>query len=131
MKALTVRQPWAWCIFHGKDVENRIWNKAYRGPLLIHAGKSMTPGENAECREFVEEEFGRSLPTGEELQYGCIVGKVNMIDCRKGYPSRWSAVGQFQWVFTAPVELPFIPCRGAQGLWDFDDYPRPDKDGAL
>lgn len=39
MKALTVRQPWAWAIVHGgKDVETRTQAWAYRGPLAIHAG---------------------------------------------------------------------------------------------
>lgn len=42
MRILTVRQPWAWAIIHGrKDVENRVRNIAgeYRGPVLIHAAK--------------------------------------------------------------------------------------------
>jgi hypothetical protein len=39
VKALTMRQPWAWAtIYGGKDVENRRRRTAYRGPLLIHAG---------------------------------------------------------------------------------------------
>ncbi len=39
MKALSVRQPFAWAIVHGgKDVENRSWATSYRGPVLIHAG---------------------------------------------------------------------------------------------
>ncbi len=41
MRAITVRQPWAWAIIHGgKDVENRSRNIAggYRGPVAIHAG---------------------------------------------------------------------------------------------
>ena len=38
MKALTVQQPWAWAIFHGKNVENRTQQWRYRGPLAIHAG---------------------------------------------------------------------------------------------
>lgn len=38
MRALTVRQPWAWAIIHGgKDVENRTTLWKYRGPLAIHA----------------------------------------------------------------------------------------------
>ena len=44
MKAITVRQPWAWAILHGgKDVENRTRNIAgsYRGPLVIHAGLAL------------------------------------------------------------------------------------------
>lgn len=39
MKAISIQQPWAWAIFNGKPVENRKWSTAYRGPLLIHAGK--------------------------------------------------------------------------------------------
>ena len=38
MRALTVQQPWAWAIFHGKAIENRTQQWAYRGPLAIHAG---------------------------------------------------------------------------------------------
>ena len=41
MKALTVLQPWAWALIHGpKRIENRSWATYYRGPLVIHAGKS-------------------------------------------------------------------------------------------
>jgi hypothetical protein len=46
MRALTVRQPWAWAIVHGgKDVENRTRNLAgsYRGPVAIHAALRTTP----------------------------------------------------------------------------------------
>jgi hypothetical protein len=42
MKALTVKQPWAWAIVMGyKDVENRSRRTNHRGPLLIHAAKQM------------------------------------------------------------------------------------------
>jgi hypothetical protein len=44
MRAITVRQPWAWAIIHGgKDVENRTRNIAgsYRGPVAIHAGLAL------------------------------------------------------------------------------------------
>lgn len=39
VRAITVKQPWAWAIAHGgKNIENRSRPVAYRGPLLIHAG---------------------------------------------------------------------------------------------
>ena len=41
MRAMTVRQPWAWAeVYGGKDVENRSRNiaGAYRGLVAIHAG---------------------------------------------------------------------------------------------
>lgn len=40
MRALTIRQPWAWAVIHaGKTVENRSRNIAgdYRGLVAIHA----------------------------------------------------------------------------------------------
>jgi hypothetical protein len=47
MRALTIRQPWAWLIVHGhKDLENRTWCTSYRGPLLIHAAGTMAPGDH-------------------------------------------------------------------------------------
>jgi hypothetical protein len=40
MKALSVRQPWAWAIIYAlKNVENRGWPIHYRGDILIHAAK--------------------------------------------------------------------------------------------
>ena len=44
MKALTVQQPWAWAIFHGKDVENRTtrWASLTGQRLAIHAGTRLS-----------------------------------------------------------------------------------------
>ncbi|HHY88739.1 MAG TPA: ASCH domain-containing protein, partial [Chloroflexi bacterium] len=61
MKALSVRQPWAWLIAQGyKTVENRTWATNYRGPLLIHAGKKpdLTRSELDEIRRIFREEGG-------------------------------------------------------------------------
>ena len=47
MRALTVRQPWAWAIMHGgKDVENRTRNivGSYRGDIAITAAVQYAPG---------------------------------------------------------------------------------------
>lgn len=44
MKALSITQPWATLIAQGhKRIETRSWSTNYRGPLVIHAGKSL-PG---------------------------------------------------------------------------------------
>ena len=38
MKALSIRQPWAWLIARGvKTVENRTWATNFRGRFYIHA----------------------------------------------------------------------------------------------
>ena len=40
MKALSIRQPWAWLIVAGyKDVENRTWATDFRGRIYVHAGQ--------------------------------------------------------------------------------------------
>jgi len=39
VKALSLTQPMAWAIFHGKDVENRRWSTKFRGRVYIHASK--------------------------------------------------------------------------------------------
>ena len=46
VKAITIRQPFAWLIVHGhKPVENRIWETKFRGPIAIHAAKAKVPAE--------------------------------------------------------------------------------------
>lgn len=46
MKALSLRQPWAWAVLHaGKRVENRRWSTRFRGEILIHAAKGCTAKE--------------------------------------------------------------------------------------
>ncbi len=53
MKALTVRQPWAWALMEGgKDIENRKWATTYRGPLAIHAAAGMTRQEYCRAADY-------------------------------------------------------------------------------
>jgi hypothetical protein len=41
MKAITIKQPWAFLIVEGvKDIENRTWKTNFRGRVLIHASKT-------------------------------------------------------------------------------------------
>ena len=77
MKALTIKQPWATLIMQGdKRFEFRSWQTKYRGDLLIHAGK----GIDKEAMK----RLAKYLP--EELPYGKILGKVNLVDCIKMSP---------------------------------------------
>ena len=42
MKAITLTQPWATLVAIGaKRIETRSWRTFYRGPLAIHAGKTL------------------------------------------------------------------------------------------
>ena len=74
MKGLSIRQPWAWAIIHGtKDVENRSRPCHYRGPLVIHAGKSRSDLGELECID--------GAPSADRLDFGAIIGVVDVVDC--------------------------------------------------
>jgi len=87
MKALSVKQPWAWAIFHGKPVENRTWYSNYRGPLWIHAGYIF----DYEGYQWIldnQDKLGIRIPDRPDLfPLGAIVGRVNMIECVKKHDS--------------------------------------------
>ena len=62
---LTVRQPWAFGIEHGKPVENRGWDMKYRGPLWLHAGARSrwdAAGGHSPLVRQVWQRYVRSLP---------------------------------------------------------------------
>jgi hypothetical protein len=114
VKLLTIHQPWAWLIISGhKRYENRTWSTAYRGPLLIHAGKSLDSFPAAErlCRS-----LGITLP--DEFAFGAILGTVEMTDCTTADSVVDDfASGPFCFHLANPVAFPSpIPWRGALGL---------------
>ena len=110
MRALSIRQPWAWAIIHaGKDVENRTWNTHLRGTIAIHASGN------------VDKEA--KLPSGskkaepEDLVRGAIVGLVDIVDVVREHSSEWFT-GPYGFVLKNPQVLPRpIPCKGSLGFW--------------
>lgn len=122
MKALTIRQPWAWLITHGpKRIENREWGTAYRGPLLIHAAKGMTRAELWQAQMFVDsfdEDLTHRIPTS--LARGAIVGVAELVDIIEPdspCPDEWYT-GGFGWMLANVRALTDpIPFKGALGLW--------------
>jgi hypothetical protein len=107
---LSVRQPWAWAIFHGKPVENRDWYTSVRGLIAIHAAKKI----DKEDIEYIEGNFGFKVPV--DLPTGGIVGTANLVDCVRNHPSRWF-FGKFGFVLQEQKEIPFIPMRGRLGFF--------------
>lgn len=124
MKVLSVRQPWAYAIFNlGKDVENRKWATDYRGPLLIHA--SNTPDRSGGFRE-----LGLRRT---ELDYGAIIGLVQLQDCRVDLApsSPWAIPGLWHWVLSDPVSIDPVPCTGRLKLFDPPELVRKRVERAL
>lgn len=128
MRALAVRQPWAWAIVIGvKPLENRSRRFHHRGPLLIHASQTEESDMVDPVLELIAEETGTAVSLlrnayRQQAARGAIVGAVTVTDCVTAHPSRW---------FTGPHALVLerpqsawrpVPCRGQLGLWQPPSY---------
>lgn len=124
--ALSVRQPWAWCILHaGKDIENRSWGTRMRGPIALHAAKGLTQAEFADCLETIQTlsedapfPAGITMPTIEELQRGGIVGVVEIVDSVQQSSSPWF-FGKHGFRLANPRPVEFVPVKGELGFFDW------------
>lgn len=122
MKALSIRQPWAWLIIHGgKDIENRNWPTKFRGEFLVHAAKGMTKEEYSSAKEYAFAAFGgcelRDFPEFDALERGGIVGVARIIDCISSSRSPWF-MGDYGFVLRDARPVPFTPLRGQLGFFD-------------
>lgn len=111
MKVLSVRNPWAWAIIHGKDCENRSWKTPHRGPLLIHASMADWTED--------EHEFVRSLLPGlpDDLDGGQIIGMVDVVGMVTASGSPWFS-GPVGWQLANPRACEPFACKGKLGLWN-------------
>lgn len=146
MKAISIRQPWAWLILRPdlagqarldaiarqeiKDIENRTWSTSHRDPVLIHAGKAMTRGEYEDVEHYLSELYETgpydgwliTLPKFDELERGGIVGMANITDCSRYSSSRWHLPHCFGFALTNTLALPFTPYKGALSLFEVPDH---------
>lgn len=122
LKALSIKQPWAWLIVNGyKDVENRSRRTHFRGRILVHAGKTMTRADYDACVLFI---IGQPsgilppLPEFEELRAQCggFVGEVDIVDCVTQSDSQWFT-GDFGWVLAHPKAFELRPALGTLGFF--------------
>lgn len=136
MKALSVKQPWAWLICNGyKDIENRNWATDYRGEFLIHASKNLdqtmlkllmrwSEGMSLDISGFLSlnsrpdlMELARKFRETEVVNVGGIVGKSELIDCVTGSSSPWFK-GKYGFVLQNSQPLPYLPCRGMLSFFE-------------
>jgi|GEM_PF-1173449 len=88
LKAISIRQPWAWLIVNGyKDIENRIWEPKLRGRVLIHAGKSRAHLTAEELKYINRHYHVPNLP--DTFETGGIVGFAEIAGCVKRHRSKW------------------------------------------
>lgn len=125
MKALSIRQPWAWLIIYAaKDIENRDWPTAVRGRVLIHAGQTMTRAEYWDAAAFLAtspsarlRSLVALLPRPDELKRGGIVGSVEVVNCVLESTSPWF-VGRYGLVVRHPLPCEFRPYKGKLGFFE-------------
>jgi hypothetical protein len=135
IRALSVRQPWAWAIAcAGKDVENRTRGTRYRGLLTIHASKTVYR-EDMENPLILEAIAGTDFVIDEgPSSLGAIVAVAELVSCHlspdfngtcgatRPLCSPWAVRDQYHWCLASvrPLAEP-VPCRGALGLWRLPD----------
>ena len=75
MKVITIQEPYATLIMHGKKkIETRSWKTSYRGKIYIHAGKSKDFLKNANT-------YTSNLISNISLNYGNIICLAELVDC--------------------------------------------------
>ena len=136
LPCLSVRQPWASLIVHNfKPIENRTWPIAYRGPFLVHAGKTWGRDEQDAYRELLQIALDHNdMRRVEAIQRsqsfrGGIVGFATLSACisrdrwidagRRLYDGwkNWFC-GDYGWILKNPVALGrVVVFPGRQGLF--------------
>lgn len=131
MKALSIRQPWAWLIAHGiKTVENRSWKTAFRGRFFIHASEKfdMSAKNYAEFKRELEkgareDGIDITLPASpSDFETGGIIGAIDLVDCvtecEDEYDQAWHIPGNFAFLLDNAEPLPFRPMKGKLNFFE-------------
>ena len=109
MKALSIKQPWAWAILRkGKDIENRTWKTNLRGYFWVHASKSVDKNAPIELRE---EYLKACLNLDQATKLGGIIGSVELVDVIEKSDSKWFQ-GPVGFVLRNPHQINFTPYKG-------------------
>lgn len=123
MRALSIRQPWAWLIIAGyKPVENRSQATSIRGDFLIHVGRAIDAEAHAALMR------GRHPVTGEpsklrlvyppargdSFRLGGFVGIAELTGCVSEHPSEFFT-GPYGWLVEKARPIRFQPYPGQLG----------------
>jgi len=115
VKALSIKQPWAYAILRkGKDIENRTWKTKFRGYFLIHASKSVD--KNAPSK-LLKEWTKASLRNDTAAKVGGVVGSVELVDCVTEHKSKWFQ-GPVGFILKSPMVYRFIPYKGQLNFFE-------------
>lgn len=128
MKAISIRQPWAWLIVNGhKDIENRSWRTKYRGEVLIHASQGVKTIEYIRASTLANR-LGITLPEIDDFDTGGIIGMATIIDCVEQSESPWF-FGEKGFVLADASPLEFIQMKGKLSFFETGIEPAAIKRG--
>lgn len=121
MKAISIRQPWAWAILNaGKDIENRTFRTKMNGTVAVHSSQTMSRPYYEESVAEIKKRAPRvKVPPYEAMSQGAIIGLVDIIGCEAKTKSKWHNRGYYGFVLANPRVLRRpIPCRGWLNFWE-------------
>ena len=128
MKALSIRQPYAFAVTFGfKPVENRDWRSnnpglKFRGPVLIHAGKHEEKDDIEGVLSMIAEQTKTDIATvaagyRNHIGLGAIVGAATISHVVTEMDNAWFN-GPYGLVMTNPKWCAPVPCKGALGFFE-------------
>lgn len=139
MKTITIKQPWATLIaLKEKQFETRSWQTKHRGPIAIHAGKSVDKGA---CIAFAAILQKHGITSIKDLPIGAVIATANLVDCHNviydyGDNAKMDTglkiggneydfgnyyVGSYAWELdSVQVLLNPVPAKGNLRLWEWD-----------
>ena len=126
MKALSLKQPWAWSIVHGpKRIENRKWApwpQVVGEVIAIHASKTYDEDGASYIRQVFREPPAKGVAVA-----GAIIGVARVVGCARSMADpRLLPLDQVYWFFgpyawllddVRALASP-VPCAGALALWN-------------
>jgi len=130
MKALSIRQPWAWLICAGyKDIENRNWRIELPSRIYVHAAQkpdvkgAWSLWSNSTLLNLLDDFAKVHIPNLATFwNTSAIIGEVDITDCVTESKSVWFE-GRYGFVLANPTlyDKP-IPCKGKLGFFEPDVF---------
>lgn len=120
MKALSIKQPWAWAIANKhKTIETRTWYTSYRGELLIVSSKTPDRAMSQLTTQLSQR--------GQVIEYGKAIAVCRLVDCRSMTIADEDAAmcdvydGAYSWVLEDVKKINSFSMTGQLGLYDIPE----------
>ena len=126
MKAISIKQPWAWAIAEGhKTIETRTWSTNYRGELLIVSSKK----PDKDMLFFLPDAWVNWIGvnvTNDMLLYGQALCIADLVDCHPMKPEEADKAlcsiytDAQSWVFENIRKIDPFPVKGQLNIYSVD-----------